>query len=231
MKTSFNPSGTKARRALYQAAMNDFDAGAVRELLERGVDPATEIYGQVIAETVYDSVPRNQPWTDERLAVVEEFFRVGYGYHSVLRLNATIIEPYPVEVMRLFRKYPAPIQMADRFLMPSEHVRKGKECDVVDKLREARDIGYDVTRAWEGGWVPYHFFLDRGYVEAAWACVELGTDPNEPIRNKGEVLPSEWQNQRAQETWAAVMARVQAKGRAMHTPPLAHERARSRFRS
>lgn len=58
------------------------------------------------------------------------------------------------------------------------------------KVRVAIQHGWRPDQAWHEGWLPHHEYIDKGFVDAAVACVMLGgANPYEPLRASGLQSP------------------------------------------
>jgi len=73
------------------------------------------------------------------------------------------------------------------------------------KVRLAIEQGWQVERAWHGGWLPHHTYLDKGFVEAAVMCVvDGGADPDAPCFHEGIVSPENF------DAWPAFQSALRA---------------------
>lgn len=230
----FDPNSVDARRALFQAALMKCDAVKVQALLDQGVNVHAWYKTSLIAEDAYKAL-LNRGADPERLGVVEAFFKAGYPYHTRLRIRWTVTEDFPIELLDLYCKYPAPMALDYAGMFDSiawlRDREKQTEQVLVAKLRKAHAAGYWVAKDWVDGELPYHLLLKAGLVEAALACVELGTDPNEPVRKAGLVRLGEGPYPFVDQTWAAVMTRLEAKQRGEALQALAPTLCKARRRA
>lgn len=173
------PQSLNQRRALYQAAVINQDAAQVASLLRTGASPDDTYRGRSIFEQAWEAVAapaviakllkhRNREVPQQWLWSVLGDDRFGAEHVAVI-----------------FDLVPFTGDIADRRNVSRALdvcVRHRQDACLADKIRFMVSKGWQPGRAWYEGKLPYHDYLDAGLLEAAWACVEGGVDPHEPMR-------------------------------------------------
>jgi hypothetical protein len=216
------PQSLNQRRALYQAAVIAQDAAQVASLLRAGASPDDTYRGRSIFEHAWEAVaapaviakllkhrnrkvPQHWLWTvlgDDRFGAehVDAIFQV-------VKFSGDIADR---------RNVSRALDVGIRFR---------EDARLAEKIRFMVSKGWRPGSAWFEGRLPYHDYLDKGLLEAAWACVESGVDPHVPMRADELELPT------TLACWPEFEARLTAKRRqeqgARVVVPMVRERRRA----
>lgn len=177
------------RRALYQAAVINQDAAQVASLLRGGMSPDDTYRGRSIFERAWEAVAapaviakllekpnrtQRNPWTCFWSALADDRFNAD---HVVAIFNAGSFTSEIAQRRNIARA------------LEADYGRR-KDIQLAQKIRFLISKGWQPARAWYKGKLLYHDYLDKGLLEAAWACVEGGVDPHEPMRADELEMPT-----------------------------------------
>jgi hypothetical protein len=167
------------RRALYQSAVIAQDATQVASLLRAGASPDDTYRGRSIFEHAWEAVAA--PAVIAKLLKHRNRQVPQHWLWSVLGDDRF----GPEHVAAVFDLVPFTGDVADRRNV-SRALDVGiflrEDACLAQKIRFMVSKGWQPGTAWYEGKLPFHDYLDKGLLEAAWACVEGGVDPHEHMR-------------------------------------------------
>lgn len=222
MNDKSKPKDIDQRRALYHAAVVAQNVDQVAALLKQGVSPDDTYRGRSIFDHAWGApalpevialllghrsreVPMNWLWSalaDDELTVRHVsavFDLVRYTDDDFHRRNVSSA-------------------------LDAGHTAR-QDGRLVEKIRLMVSKGWKPVEAWFEGKLLFHDYLAEGLVEAAWACVEGGVDPHEPMRAHGLESPTKLLG------WAELEARLIAQQREEQGTSVVVPRARKRLRT
>jgi hypothetical protein len=173
------PQSLDQRRALYQAAVIAQDAAQVASLLRAGASPDDTYRGRSIFESAWEAVVA--PAVIAKLLKHRNRQVPQHWLWSVLGDDRFGAE----HVAAIFDLVPYTGDVADRRNVSRAldvDIRLREDACLAQKIRFMVSKGWRPGSAWYEGKLPYHDYLEKGWLEAAWACVEGGVDPHEPMR-------------------------------------------------
>lgn len=216
------PQSLDQRRALYQAAVIAQDAAQVASLLRAGASPDDRYRGRSIFEHAWEAAVA--PAVIAKLLKHRNHKVPQHWLWSVLGDDRFGAEHVAV----VFDMVPFSGDVTDRRNVSRAldvGIRLREDACLAQKIRFMVSKGWQPGSAWYEGKLPYHDYLEKGLLEAAWACVEGGVDPHEPMRADELTSPT------TLAYWPEFEARLIAKCRREQVEsvvvPMARERRRA----